>query len=146
MIIERPKVTDAGRLLPGLSWDQLPNGFVGILCILIDFYASNLHVSDFLDSLLITDTNEPSNSLCSNHGRTFQDLTRDRLFPEVPAMMLGAMSPHACHACPSNVAFHNLCAAAQAPPGTASLLGLGLKFCIEPPRPCQDLDRSMHPF
>jgi hypothetical protein len=35
----------------------------GILCILIDFYASNFYVSDFSDSLLITDANEPSNSL-----------------------------------------------------------------------------------
>jgi hypothetical protein len=56
------------------------------------------------------------------------------------------MSPCACHARPANVAFHNLRATTQVPPGAAALLGLGLKRCIEQPRPCQDLNRSMHRF
>jgi hypothetical protein len=61
-------------------------------------------------------------------------------------LRLGAMSPRACHARPANMAFHNLCATMQVPPGTAALLGLGLKRCIEQPRPCQDFNRSMHRF
>lgn len=41
------------------------------------------------------------------------------------------------------MAFHNLCTTTQPPPGTASLLGLGLKFCIESPRPHQNLEESI---
>ena len=40
------------------------------------------------------------------------------------------------------MAFHNLCTTTQPPPGTAALLGLGLKFCIESPRPFQDIGAS----
>jgi hypothetical protein len=54
------------------------------------------------------------------------------------------MSPHEYYTRPGNMAFHNLCTTnATPPPGTAALLGLGLKYCIEPPRPFQDLDSSM---
>jgi hypothetical protein len=44
---------------------------------------------------------------------------------------------------PSNMAFHNLCLNAQTPPGTEFLLGLGLKYCIEAPRPYQRLASSI---
>jgi hypothetical protein len=40
------------------------------------------------------------------------------------------------------MAFHNLCSTATVPKGTASLLGLGLQYCIETPRPFQDLASS----
>jgi hypothetical protein len=56
------------------------------------------------------------------------------------------MSPHAYYTRPANMAFHNLCTTIQVPPGTAALLGLGLKYCIEQPRPHQDFNRSMHRF
>lgn len=47
----------------------------------------------------------------------------------------------------SNSEFHNLLPEGQElPPGTKSLLGLGLKFCIERPRPYQDLCKSMQEF
>jgi hypothetical protein len=40
-----------------------------------------------------------------------------------------------------------LCTIAKPPsPGTAALLGLGLKFCLEAPRPFQDIDSSMQRF
>ena len=61
-------------------------------------------------------------------------------------LRLGAMSPHAYYTRPANMAFHNLCTTIQVPPGTAALLGLGLKYCIEQPRPYQDFNRSMHRF
>jgi hypothetical protein len=41
------------------------------------------------------------------------------------------------------MAFHNLCLNAQTPPGTEFLLGLGLKYCIEAPRPYQRLASSI---
>jgi hypothetical protein len=43
--------------------------------------------------------------------------------------------------------FHNLCAPnVTLPPATANLLGNGLKYCIETPRPHQQLDRSIQRF
>ncbi len=56
------------------------------------------------------------------------------------------MTPHEYYTRPGNMAYHNLCTTATPPPGTAALLGLGLKFCIESPRPFQDLDSSMQRF
>jgi hypothetical protein len=56
------------------------------------------------------------------------------------------MSPHEYYTRPGNMAFHNLCTTATPPPGTAALLGLGLKYCIETPRPFQELDTSMRRF
>jgi hypothetical protein len=47
---------------------------------------------------------------------------------------------------PNNMAFHNLCTEATPPPGIASLLGLGLKYCIESPRPNQGIDKSIQRF
>jgi hypothetical protein len=41
------------------------------------------------------------------------------------------------------MAFHNLCLNAKTPPGTEFLLGLGLKYCIESPRPYQRLASSI---
>jgi hypothetical protein len=41
------------------------------------------------------------------------------------------------------MAFHNLCLNAEPPPGTELLLGLGLKYCIESPRPYQRLASSI---
>lgn len=57
--------------------------------------------------------------------------------------LLGSMSPHHYYTRPGNMAFHNLCTTTQPPPGTAALLGLGLKFCIESPRPFQNIDPAM---
>jgi hypothetical protein len=48
--------------------------------------------------------------------------------------ILGETSPHHLLQ-PTNTAFHNLCLSTTLPKGIAQLLGLGLKFCIEPPRP-----------
>jgi hypothetical protein len=47
---------------------------------------------------------------------------------------------------PNNMQFHNLCDTASPPPGLASLLGMGLKFCIESPRPTQRLHESIRRF
>jgi hypothetical protein len=41
------------------------------------------------------------------------------------------------------MAFHNLYTAAQTPPGTEFLLGLGLKYCIESPRPFLRVEKSI---
>lgn len=47
----------------------------------------------------------------------------------------------------TNKAFHNHCRDSTIlPPGTKSLLGLNLKFCIETPRPYQDIDDSLMQF
>jgi hypothetical protein len=56
------------------------------------------------------------------------------------------MTPHEYYTRPGNMSFHNLCTTAKTPPGTAALLGLGLKYCIKPPCPYQDIDRSMRRF
>ena len=56
------------------------------------------------------------------------------------------MSPQQYYTRPGNMAFHNLCTTATPPSGTAALLGLGLKYCIEPPRPFQNIDISMQRF
>ena len=57
--------------------------------------------------------------------------------------ILGNLSPHHYYTRPGNMTYHNLCTTIQPPPGTATLLGLGLKFCIESPRPFQNLEASV---
>ena len=42
-----------------------------------------------------------------------------------------------------NMRFHNLCTYRKAPPGAAKLLGLNLSFCLQTPRPNQDIDKTM---
>jgi hypothetical protein len=44
------------------------------------------------------------------------------------------------------MAYHNMCSGTLPPPGITSLLGLGLKFCIESPRPSQSIDDSIQRF
>jgi len=45
---------------------------------------------------------------------------------------------------PINLAVHNLChSSRQPPPGTKNLLGLGLKYCIVPPKATPDIKTSM---
>jgi hypothetical protein len=56
------------------------------------------------------------------------------------------MSPHHYHTRAANMAFHNFCTTSNIPAGTPSLLGLNLKFCIEPPRPYQNITRSLFRF
>jgi hypothetical protein len=51
---------------------------------------------------------------------------------------LGGMNPAVYFSKPSNRSFHNLCTHLTAPRGTAFLLGLGHKFCIEKDRPTQN--------
>ena len=53
------------------------------------------------------------------------------------------MKPYHYFTRPNNMSYHNLCNSAAAPPGLASLLGMGLKFCIESPRPNQSIDASI---
>jgi hypothetical protein len=60
--------------------------------------------------------------------------------------VLGPMTPCHCYTRPNNMAYHNLCSDAQPPDGIASLLGMGLKFCIESPRPKQRIDGSIKHF
>jgi hypothetical protein len=48
---------------------------------------------------------------------------------------LGQTSPFHLFTNPANTAFHNLCVNTQFPKGIEHLLGLGLKFCIEAPKP-----------
>jgi ribosomal protein S21 len=60
--------------------------------------------------------------------------------------LLAEMKPHHYFTRPSNMQYHNLCTTAEVPPGIASLLGMGLKFCIEAPRPNQKLDESIRRF
>jgi hypothetical protein len=70
-----------------------------------------------------------------------------RTFWENRSAVLGAMTPHHYFTRPSNTAFHNLCKSATLPDGTANLLGLGLTFCIESPRPTaqtRQLATSVH--
>jgi hypothetical protein len=56
------------------------------------------------------------------------------------------MTPYHYYSRPNNMAYHNLCSNASPPPGIASLLGLGLKFCIESPRPNQRIGNSIRRF
>jgi len=52
--------------------------------------------------------------------------------------VLGAQNATSYFAIPENMAFHNLCSpSTPVPTGMKRLLGLGLKFCIEPPQPRQ---------
>jgi hypothetical protein len=56
------------------------------------------------------------------------------------------MKPYHYFTRPNNMAYHNLCSGTTPPPGIASLLGLGLKYCIESPRPSQGIDESIIRF
>ena len=48
---------------------------------------------------------------------------------------------------PHQMKYHNLCRNLKPPHGVGSLLGLGLKFCIQPPTPSPDiLDKSFDRF
>ena len=44
-------------------------------------------------------------------------------------------------ASPTNMSFHNLTTTAILPSGTANLLGLNLKFCLEEPTPKQQIEQ-----
>ena len=85
--------------------------------------------------------------------------TTQRVFGFVPdtdeslwqntANIFGQMSPHHFCSRPANMSFHNLCESNKLPPGTANLLGLGLKYCLEAPKPQvqhSDLQRSLARF
>jgi hypothetical protein len=70
-----------------------------------------------------------------------------RTFWKNRSTVLGAMTPLHYLTRPSNIAFHQLCKSATLPEGTANLLGLGLTFCIESPRPTaqtRQLATSVH--
>jgi hypothetical protein len=56
------------------------------------------------------------------------------------------MKPYHYFTRPNNMSYHNLCSPSAAPPGLASLLGMGLKFCIESPRPNQRIGTSLRRF
>jgi hypothetical protein len=56
------------------------------------------------------------------------------------------MTPYHYYSRPNNMAYHNLCSSAKPPDGIASLLGMGLKFCIESPRPNQKIADSIMKF
>ena len=73
----------------------------------------------------------------ADHTKSVRDNTR---------IILETMTPQQYYTRPGNMAFHNLCTTASPPAGTAALLGLGLKYCIEPPRPFQNIDISMQRF
>ena len=60
--------------------------------------------------------------------------------------MIGKMKQFHYYTRPKNIAYHNLCLDASPPPGIASLLGLGLKFCIEKPKPKQKIAKSLQRF
>jgi len=44
---------------------------------------------------------------------------------------------------PNNLAVHNLCRTRQPPDGTINLLGLGLKYCIVPPKATPNIKACM---
>jgi len=44
------------------------------------------------------------------------------------------------------MAYHDYCTIKPMPPGTKSLLGLGLKYCIKRPRPTNKLDKTIDRF
>jgi hypothetical protein len=44
---------------------------------------------------------------------------------------------------PTNLAVHNLCQTIQPPHGTKNLLGLGLKYCVVPPKATPDITNGM---
>ena len=59
---------------------------------------------------------------------------------------IGDMHPRQYFNRPNNMAYHNLCTCLTPPPGTASLLGLGHKYCIERPKPFTELRSGVHRF
>jgi hypothetical protein len=60
---------------------------------------------------------------------------------------MGEMKPYYYFMRPDNMgAYRNLCSDAPLPPGITSLLGLGLKFCIESPRPDHGIDKLIQCF
>jgi hypothetical protein len=60
--------------------------------------------------------------------------------------ILGETTPFHYYSRPSNMSYHNLCTDAKTPPGIASLLGMGLKFCIESARPNQRINEGIRRF
>lgn len=67
----------------------------------------------------------------------------DALDPQQPLWTnvntaLANMNPNRYFARPSNMAYHNLCTKITPPPGCASLLGLGHKYCIQTTGPVSD--------
>jgi hypothetical protein len=59
---------------------------------------------------------------------------------------MGEMTPFHYFSRPNNMSYHNICTDAKTPPGIASLLGMGLKFCIESARLNQQIDEGIHWF
>ena len=53
--------------------------------------------------------------------------------------VVGDMTPHHYLIRPTKATYHNFCQNENLPSGTEGLIGLGLKFCLESPRPNQDI-------
>jgi hypothetical protein len=60
--------------------------------------------------------------------------------------ILGEMNTYKYFSKPTKISFHDLCQYSKPPQGIQNLLGLGLKYCLETPRPWQDLRKSMYQF
>ena len=61
-------------------------------------------------------------------------------------IVAGTLTPQALIVRPTHTAFHNLCENTPIPPGTASLLGQGLNFCIETPCQFQNIENGHKRF
>lgn len=61
-------------------------------------------------------------------------------------ILIAAMPTLVYFSRPSNQAFHNLCTREKVPAGVQSLLGLGLKFCLQKKTPQPKLSESMERF
>jgi hypothetical protein len=60
--------------------------------------------------------------------------------------LLGEMKPFHYFSRPNQMSYHNLCQDAKTPSGIASLLGMGLQFCIESARPNQRIEEGILRF
>jgi hypothetical protein len=107
-----------------------------------------LVLSNYLDrhqTAITVNIAKNSNYLISSTALRVYGFVPNPLKPiwENQNQLLGNLHPSQYFSSPSNMAFHNLCLNAQTPPGTDFLLGLGLKYCIEAPRPYQCLASSI---
>jgi hypothetical protein len=104
----------------------------------------NHHLDLKLKQEIINIQNDSAYNLKTTANRVYGFLPNpDKNFWENRIRLLEEMKPFHYFTRPNNMSFHNLCIDAKTPPGIASLLGMGLKYCIESARPNQQIEEGI---
>ena len=99
--------------------------------------------SKYLDNLDLQNNNNIENIVKNTCLRTFGFNPDPNLnVHQNTNIIVGNSTPYNYLIKPSNATFHNLCNNISLPNGITGLISLGLKFCLEKPKPISNLSNS----